>query len=296
MDKTAATSIGFLAVLMWALLAILTAASGIVPPFQLNALAFTVGALVGVAWMAGTGRWHELIQPWPVWSLGVIGLFGYHALYFTALRNAPPVEAGLIAYLWPLLIVIFAAALPGERLRWFHMLGGLLGFGGAALIITRGTGLSFDAQHFPGYLAAIACALTWSGYSVLSRRNAAVPTGAVVGFCAAAAVLSVPFHWAIEETVWPRNAGEWLAILGLGLMPVGAAFYVWDIGVKKGDIQLLGVLSYAAPLLSTLILILFGFGAFTWQVAAAALLITAGALIASQAFRLLPTMKNPRVD
>ncbi|WP_366657724.1 DMT family transporter [Fodinicurvata sp. EGI_FJ10296] len=296
MDKSAvtgattntATWIGFAAVLMWALLAILTAASGAVPPFQLNALSFAVGTAVGFLWMAMTGRWRDLVQPLRVWALGVVGLFGYHALYFTALRNAPPIEAGLIAYLWPLLIVIFSAALPGERLRWFHIAGGLLGFLGAALIVTRGASLSFEARHGAGYLAAVACALTWSSYSVLSRRNATVPTGAVVGFCAAAALLSVPFHLALETTVWPRGGGEWAAVLGLGLMPVGAAFYVWDIGVKRGNIQLLGVLSYAAPLLSTVILILFGYGVFTWQVAAAALLITLGALTASRALR-IPT-------
>jgi drug/metabolite transporter (DMT)-like permease len=278
-----ATSIGFIAVLMWALLAILTAASGSVPPFQLNAMSFVIGGLIGFIWIAWTGRWRELRQPPGVWALGVLGLFGYHALYFTALRNAPPVEAGLIAYLWPLLIVLFSALLPGERLRWFHIAGGLLGFLGAALIVTRGEGMTFDGRYATGYLAAIACALTWSGYSVLSRRNAAAPTGTVAGFCAAAAILSIPFHLIFETTVWPDGTGQWLAVLGLGLMPVGAAFYVWDIGVKKGNIQLLGVLSYAAPLLSTLILILFGFGAFTWQIAIAAVFITAGALLASQA-------------
>ena len=122
-----ATLIGFSAILMWSLLALFTAASGSVPPFQLAAMAFAIGAAVGFAWIAAGGRWRELAQPLPVWTLGVVGLFGYHALYFTALRNAPPVEAGLIAYLWPLLIVVFSALLPGERLRWFHMAGAALG-------------------------------------------------------------------------------------------------------------------------------------------------------------------------
>ena len=65
-------------------------------------------------------------------------------------------------------------------------------------------------------------------------------------------------------------------------MPVGAAFYVWDHGVKHGDIQLLGAASYLAPLLSTLILILAGFGDVLAGIALAALLITGGAALASQ--------------
>ena len=281
MTRRSATLAGFAAIAMWALLALFTAASGRVPPFQLAAMTFLVGSLIGLIWLLATSRWRDLVQPWRVWLLGVAGLFGYHALYFTALRNAPPVEAGLIAYLWPLLIVVFSALLPGEILRWFHLAGAGLGLAGTVLIVSRGGTIQFDPQFTSGYGAALACALTWSVYSVSSRRFADVPSGVVAGFCLATALLSTIAHLLFETTVWPDGASEWLAVLGLGLMPVGAAFYVWDIGVKRGDIQLLGVVSYAAPLLSTLILILFGFGDFTLKIGIAALLITAGALLAS---------------
>ncbi len=267
---------------MWSLLALFTAASGKVPPFQLAALSFTVGSAVGIVWIAAGNRWRDLVQPWPVWALGVVGLFGYHALYFTALRNAPPVEAGLIAYLWPLLIVVFSALLPGERLRWFHAAGALLGLLGTVLIVTKSGGVAFDARYTIGYVAALGCALTWSTYSVLSRRFRDVPTAIVAGYCVATAILSALAHMLFETSVWPATSGEWLAVLGLGLMPVGAAFYVWDHGVKRGDIQLLGASSYVAPLLSTLILILAGFGVFTLKIALAALLITGGAVLASK--------------
>jgi drug/metabolite transporter (DMT)-like permease len=283
MTRSFATITGYSAALMWALLGLLTAASGAVPPFQLAVMAFALGAAVGFGWVAATGRWRDLVQPWPVWALGVAGLFGYHALYFTALRNAPPVEASLIGYLWPLLIVIFSALLPGERLRLHHFVGALLGLSGTALIVTGGGGFSFDERYALGYVAALGCAFTWSSYSVASRRFFAhVPTGIVAGYCLATALLSVPAHLVFETTVWPANAGEWLAVLALGLMPVGAAFYAWDIGVKHGDIQALGVFSFVSPLLSALILIVAGFGAFTWAVGLAALLITGGAVIASK--------------
>ena len=283
MTRAAATLIGFAAIAMWSLLALFTAASGAVPPFQLSALCFSIGAAIGFIWLAASGRWRDLQQPLPVWTLGIAGLLGYHALYFTALRNAPPVEAGLIAYLWPLLIVLFSALLPGERLRWHHLAGAALGLAGTALIVGGGGGgLAFESNYAGGYLAALGCALTWSTYSVASRRFAEVPSGIVAGFCLAAAVLSVPAHLVFETTVWPQTVEQWLAVAGLGLMPVGAAFYVWDIGVKHGDIQLLGVLSYGAPLLSTLVLIAAGYGVFSLKIGIAALLITTGALMASQ--------------
>ena len=144
MKRSSATFIGFIAVLLWALLALFTAASGQVPPFQLAAMAFAIGGAIGVAsWLVRPAAVSALRQPLPVWLLGVVGLFGYHFAYFTALRNAPPVEAGLIAYLWPLLIVLFSALLPGEQLRWHHILGGLLGLAGAALIVTGGATIQF---------------------------------------------------------------------------------------------------------------------------------------------------------
>ena len=232
--RSTATLIGFTAVLMWALLALFTAASGKVPPFQLSAMCFAIGGCIGLTrWITVPQARAALArQPWKAWVLGIGGLFGYHFFYFTALRNAPAVEAGLIAYLWPLLIVLSSAMLPGEHLRWHHIAGALFGF--AALIVTRGESLEIDPQYSLGYLAACVCALTWTGYSVLSRRFSAVPTDVVTGFCLATAALSVLCHLALEETVWPANPTEWLAIIGLGLLPVGLAVAV---GSENGEVS-----------------------------------------------------------
>jgi drug/metabolite transporter (DMT)-like permease len=278
-----ATLAGFSAVIMWALLALLTDLTGEVPPFQLAGMAFTVGTVVGIGFLLRRGQKLNLRAiPLPAFALGVAGLFGYHFLYFTALRNAPAVDAGLIAYLWPLFIVLGSALLPGETLRWNHVAGAIAGLAGAALIVTGGKGLSFEARYGFGYAMAGLCAFTWSSYSLLSRRFARVPTSAVTVFCAAAAVLSFISHMALEQTHWPENAGQWLAVFGLGLMPVGAAFYVWDYGVKHGNIQVIGASSYAAPLLSTLVLVAAGSAVLTAQIGIACLLITGGAVLAAK--------------
>ena len=283
MTRGGATAIGFVAVLLWALLALFTVGAGPVPPFQLTAICFLIGGLIGVADMARRGLRpaRVLAQPGRVWALGIVGLFGYHFFYFTALQNAPPAEAGLIAYLWPLLIVLFSGLLPGERLGAAHVAGALSGLGGAALLIAGRAELGLEPGHVAGYGAALLCALIWSGYSVLSRVVGEAPTHTVAGFCLAVAALSALAHLGLEETRWPEGALAWVSVLGLGLGPVGLAFYVWDIGVKRGDIQLLGVSAYAAPLLSTLVLVAAGFAEATWRLALAAVLITAGAGLAS---------------
>jgi drug/metabolite transporter (DMT)-like permease len=279
-----ATAIGFGAVLLWAALALFTVATGGVPPFQLTAVCFTIGGLIGVAWIAMSGRGLAALRGLPpaVWIVGIGGLFGYHFCYFTALKLAPPAQASLIAYFWPLLIVLFSGLLPGETLRPQHVVGALVAFAGAALVVA-GPGASFAWPHLPGYAAAAACALIWSAYSLLSRRLGAAPTETVAVFCLATAALSLVAHLALETTAWPADALGWLAMLALGLGPVGLAFYLWDIGCKRGDIQLLGTASYAAPLISTLILIAAGFAEPTPALLVAAGLIVSGALLAARA-------------
>jgi drug/metabolite transporter (DMT)-like permease len=278
-----ATLIGFSAILMWSFLSLLTVASGRVPPFQLAALTFAIGGSLGaVSWLLRPGAAAALRQPAEVWGLGVGGLFGYHALYFSALRLAPPAEAGLVNYLWPLLIVLLSALLPNERLRLHHIVGAGLGLIGTVVLFAGQGALDLAAEFIPGYSAAFVAAFVWASYSVLSRRFAAVPSDAVAGFCLATAALAAACHLAFETTLWPTAPGQWLAILALGLGPVGAAFYAWDFGVKHGDIRVLGALSYAAPILSTLFLVLAGYAEPRISLALAAALITGGGLLAAR--------------
>ena len=283
MSRRTATAIGFTAVLMWAVLALMSAASGAVPPFQLAAMTFLVGGMIGVAtWPFRPGAMRSLWQGWRVWLLGVGGLFGYHFVYFSAIRTAPPVEVSLIAYLWPLFLVLFSAMLPGERLKVHHLIGVALGLAGAVLVISKGQSLGLQDGFTAGHALAFACAIIWAGYSVLSRRFGEVSTDAVAGFCMVTALLAGISHLAFEQTVCPHGIMQWLAVVGLGLFPVGAAFYAWDHGVKRGDIMVLGASSYAAPLLSTLVLVAAGFAPLSWPVFGACVLITAGAVIAAK--------------
>ena len=277
-----ATAIGFTAILMWSTLALLTTLTGRVPPLQLTAMAFSVAFSIGLFFWIGRGENPKdlLRLPWPVWLLGVGGLFGYHLFYFMALRNAPAVQASLIAYLWPLLIVLFSSLLPGENLRWYHLIGALFGFAGAVVLVGGGEMLGFDREYVPGYLAALVSALIWSTYSVLSRRWRTVPTSAVAGFCAVTAVLAWTSHFILEKTVWPAG-WQWAAVVGLGIGPVGLAFYVWDWSVKHGDIKALGAISYLAPVISTILLIIAGRAVASWDLAVACGLIVGGAVLAS---------------
>lgn len=279
-----ATAIGFIAVILWATLALFTALTHGIPPFQLLFLSFTIGATVNVLWLAASGNLHlaDFMIPKNTWLLSVAGLFFYHYFYFNALAKAPAVEAGLIAYLWPLLIVLFSALLPNERLYWYQLLGALVAFIGAAglILLKDGQSLQLDKQYLTGYLFAIACALTWSLYSVFNRRFASVSSTATIAFCYTVALLGLLSHSLSDETWQTPTINQWLGIIGLGIGPVGLAFFVWDYGTKRGNIQILGTLSYFAPLLSTILLIIFTEAILTTGVIIGCLGIILGAIIA----------------
>jgi len=283
MKPRTATLIGLTAILMWSLLAVLTVATGRIPAFQLAAMTFAIGALAGsLTWIGRPEAIRALRQPPIAWIVGVGGLFGYHALYFLALRLAPPAEAGLLNYLWPLLIVLFSSLLPGERLSLHHIIGALLGLAGTVLLFAGNARGGFAPGQIPGLAAAFVAAFVWAGYSVLSRRLKSVPTDAVAGFCLATALLAAAVHGMVEVTIWPETTAQWLAIVVLGVGPVGAAFYAWDIGMKRGDIRVLGAASYATPLLSTGFLIMAGYAKSGASLAIAAVLIAGGGLIAAK--------------
>jgi drug/metabolite transporter (DMT)-like permease len=280
--RRAGTLVGLGAILLWATLAPLGVALDGVPPFLLTGAAFLVGGLFLLMALAARGRpLREGFSARPLaWAIGVGGFFGYHAVYFTALKLLAPVDALLVINLWPLLIVLFSAFLPGERLLPRHVAGALLGLAGTSLIVL-GRGDMGGGGSLTGWACALAAALIWSGYSILNRHFASgTSSDAVVGFCLATAALSLATSFLVETPAMPGGWG-WPVLLLLGLGPVGVAFLFWDHGTKTGDIRVLGAAAYAAPLLGTLLLLAMGRAEPSWRLLLAAVLIVGGSLLAS---------------
>lgn len=290
--QQAATFIGSIAILLWGSLALLTQLAGThIPPFQLMAMSFAI------AFLFMLGRWllqghqgiHYLRTNTKSWLLGVSGLFGFHFCYFLAMDKSPAAEVSLIAYLWPIFIVLLASLLPGERLYKQQLAGAGLALLGCFLLL-RGDSNGFAQRHLLGYLLALASAIIWALYSVAGRLIPTVNSETIGWYCGATAALALCCHLYWEQTQWPHNPQQWLALIGLGLGPVGAAFVCWDYGIKHGQIQLLAVLSYAAPLISIVLLTLAGSSEMRLEIALACLLIVAGSLCASRVKA--PTVKS----
>jgi len=277
---SSATLAGIGALALWAFLAPLSRLAAGLPPLQVTACAFAVAGAASLAVVATRGRLGALRQRPRVWVHGVGGLAGYHALYFAALALAPAVEANLLNYLWPLLIVLLSAPILGMPLGARRLAGVAMGFAGCALLV--GAGAAFPREAALGFLCAIGAAVVWAVYSVTAKRLAAVPTEAVAGFCGAAALLAALAHLGFERFVLP-DGRQALALLLLGLGPVGAAFFLWDWGMKRGDPRLLGTLAYAVPVASTLLLLALGEGEATWRLVLAVALVAGGGWVAGRA-------------
>jgi drug/metabolite transporter (DMT)-like permease len=276
-----ATLLGFAAILLWSTLATLTALKGpAIPPFQTTAITFAVGGLLLLAIALARGRAAALLPPPAAFALAIYGLFAYHALYFAALRLAPPAEANLVASLWALLTVLFSGLLPGGRLGLHHVGGALLGLAAAAILVTGADAgsIASGGGRTLGLALALACAFVWASYSVLSRLLAATPSESLALPCLVTAGLALACHVALETWVAP-SPRAWFALALLGIGPVGAAFMLWDIGMKQGRIAVLGVLAYASPVISTLMLVALGLAEPSLRLAIACGLMTAAAVV-----------------
>lgn len=259
-------------IFLWSALAVSGVLLANVPPFLLVGMALSIGGLCGLPWFL---QWKV---PLRTLLLGVWGIFGYHFFIFSALRLAPPVEANLINYLWPLLLVVLSPVfLPDFKIQGRHMLGSVLGFLGAVLIVTGGS-FAWSQRGGVGFLFAALAAVTWAVYSLMSKRLASFPTGAVGLFCLVSGLLSLLLHFVLEPSYVPP-VREVLIIALLGMGPMGAAFYLWDRAMKLGDPRKIGALSYLTPMLSTLWLVVFGGAPFSVASIVAMLMILLGAAI-----------------
>ena len=75
-------------------------------------------------------------------------------------------------------------------------------------------------------------------------------------------------------------AGDAWKLLALGLGPMGTAFYLWDVAMKRGDPRVVGVLAYATPVLSTALLLATTSRPLTAALGGATALIVGAAVLA----------------
>jgi drug/metabolite transporter (DMT)-like permease len=265
------------AIFLWASLASLATLLSNVPPFLLTGIGLIIGALVSIPSLRfGLTPWKI---PLKTLLIGVYGLFGYHFMLFLALQTAPAVEANLVNYLWPLLIVLLSPIFTKSlSLNLRYVLAAFSGFAGAVLAITSGgSGFGFSSMEV-GYFFALAAAVIWATYSLATTKVPRFPTPAIGLFALVSGVLAIGAHFLFEPAASISTA-DWLLLLVLGVGPLGGAFYLWDAALKIGDPRRIGLLAFLTPLLSTALLVVVSGNSLSWQLLLATGLIVGGALL-----------------
>lgn len=235
------------AVAIWSSLAVLSFSLREIPALQLAGIALGIGGALSIPW------WRRWQLQWPLIVLGCYGLFLYHLLFILALRLAPPVQANLVHYLWPTLIVVLSPVLvPGVRLSKSHVVAAGVGMAGAGFAILSGS--QADGSWHVGYLLAFAAAVVWSTYSLLLRRLQSINAPTTGLCCLLSGLLALLAHKLTGGPTVDLTAHQWLVIACLGLGPMGGAFYLWSHALRHGDPRSIGVLANATPVLSTVAL------------------------------------------
>lgn len=277
------TMLGIFSLATWAMLPVMAAWLGPVPAMQLNMLAFaTAFVLYLVIWTFEKAPIASYFKLKPhVWGIGLVGIFGFHMVYFLAFKHAPSVEAFLIVEFWPLLLLIFSSLFGGTKLKTEHYIGAALALCGVLLAITKGDWNALFFVWKPGHALALLAAVIWSGYSVMNKRfSADIPGHAVGMFCGLAAVLSGICHFLFEA--WqPLSLLQWVVIAVMGALPMGISFVWWQHGMQKGNMALLGILAFAITVIGTLLLVLFGYAPFSVAIVFATILVTLGGIMGS---------------
>ncbi|CAI3931704.1 DMT family transporter [Commensalibacter papalotli (ex Botero et al. 2024)] len=276
-----ATGSGLLTILLWSSLAVMTTSLPNIPRFQLLWFGFGEAFIIGSIILALTGRLREMAQPFAPWFTAFCGIFFFHLFYFVGLNFAPPAKVTLLSYLWPTMLVVCIAFLSKKHFHIAYLLGALMGLIGTSFIMPADKGSVLTSGVFFGYFLGCLCAIVWTIYSIFNRKYTFVPTGMIIGVCGGISLVSMAIHFAFEPTIMPQSFKEMAIILYLGCGPMGIAFLAWDYATKNANLSLMGSLSYLAPLLSTLWLVIAGRAPATVGLLVAVILIVGGAVVAT---------------
>lgn len=175
----------------------------------------------------------------PVYLMtGTVGMFGYHILFFTALKYTTAINSSIIAATNPMMTALLAVLFLRSRLKGRQVFGILLSFAGVLLTIT---GADLDVlRHFrvnAGDLWMLAAVAAWAVYSIISKSKGKGIAPIVLTFYSflVCTVLLVPF--VLYERPWtflfsvPVSAH--LAVLYMSIFPSVIGYLVQQMAIKE---------------------------------------------------------------
>ena len=285
---------GVIAILMWSISPLLIIGAGEIPPFLMAAIALILASIILIVESFITkANFKEIIfQPFKAYILTTYGIGGYVIFWLLAFKHTPAFEANTLNYLWPMLLVFFAHVISKEQLSIDKVIGLILGFLGTILLFSQESALDINGEYFLGYVFALMGAIIWATYSV-ATRYVSFPKRSMLSFMLIPGLISLAVHLMVEEIYVP-SFRELIFVCLLGLTRV--SFVFWDYAMKHGQIILISSLSYFIPIISTVLLMIFGFVPRSELVLLSAFLVFSGCLVVNiKGIRKLLDVRNNNI-
>lgn len=184
-------------------------------------------------------------RPWPsigsrmAWKLCAMGFFGvflYNVCFFTGLRTVPAGRASLMASLQPSIVFLFSAAVWGERVTGWKLVGLAVSFVGALVVLSQGSPARlFEQGVHTGDLWILGTVISWVAYTLLGRTlTGRIPAGAATAYSTWFGSLLLAGLVAFDTTPFaPWSARSWLALAFLGLGGTSLAFLLYLKGIAQ---------------------------------------------------------------
>ncbi len=203
------------------------------PPLLLNGIRWTVSAAILLLLVRARGGRTPLVRHAPLLGLlGLVGMFLFSALTYLGLQQVPAAQAGMISGLIPIFIMLFGAALTGERPTAQGVVGTLLAVVGV-LVLMAGK-LGHGAISGTGALELLVAAICWGAYTALGRRfkDRMGPLEMTAGAAVFGAIPSIAAGaLSLQGATLHMTPVAWLAVAYVSTVASVVAYLAWNSGV-----------------------------------------------------------------
>ena len=275
-----ATLVGLTGPIAWSLIPLLTYYIKHIDPVLVMSVVFLMFFAIDLLrQIISRSVINPLKQPLNFYVVGIIGIFGFHIFYFSALRLAPIMPVFLIVNTTSICIIIYSKILHNIEIRPNHILAFLINFSAICLIAVSKASEEFSMHHLIGYGMAFLAANCWAFYSV-KNRDFDAPISATSYVILFSGILSLVAYEVFSDfTLINISNYDLIFLLVLALWPVGYSLYFWVYGVRHGDIRVLAAMALINPVLGSMWLIIAGIEEFSWIVLISLILILIGSFI-----------------
>jgi drug/metabolite transporter (DMT)-like permease len=221
--------------------------------------------------------------------LAVCGMFGFalnQTLFYEGLNLSTPVDASLIHVLNPIVVMIFASLILGEKVTWKKAGGIVLGASGVLILVLHGSNVSFTGNHSLGNILIFLNLIFYALYLVMIKpligKYHTTTILKWVSFFGFLFVLPFSIKPALAINFAAITVTAWLGIIYIIVLNTFVAYLLINFALKSVSATVVSYYSYLQPVIAAVMSVTIGQGGITVPKIAAALLIFSGVYVVNR--------------